>query len=126
MKLLLDTNVFLWYITGDQSLPQKIINQISDENSQLHLSIISVWEIVVKQTIGKIELEFDLFDFIGTNEKNKNLKVLGLQKSHIQKVKTLPLIHRDPFDRIILAQALDEKMEFLYTDHIFDEYLQTL
>lgn len=122
MKYLVDTNVFLWYVSGSNLIPQEFINIIDNPNNEIFISCVTLWEIVIKQNIGKLNLTIDVFQEIEQFEDEGSLQILSLQKKHIITVRDLPFLHRDPFDRILFAQARSEKLRFLYTDKIFSEY----
>jgi len=120
MKYLIDTNVLLWYISGNKQLSAEYVEIIS--NNRVYLSIASLWEIVIKQSIGKLTLDFDIFEKVNTYEEEDSLKIIQIEKKHLLTLRDLNFISKDPFDRIIYSTAKTEGMKFLYTDKIFDEY----
>lgn len=120
MRYLIDTNVLLWYISGNKQLPKEYVEIIS--NNRVYLSIVSLWEIVIKQSIGKLTLDFDIFEKVNTYEEEDSLKIIQIEKKYLLTLRDLDFISKDPFDRIIYSTAKTEDMKFLYTDKIFDEY----
>lgn len=120
MRYLIDTNVLLWYISGNKQLPKEYVEIIS--NNRVYLSIASLWEIVIKQSIGKLTLDFDIFQKINSYEDEQSLSIIQIEKKHLLILRDLDFISKDPFDRIIYSTVKAEGMNFLYTDKIFDEY----
>lgn len=121
MALLLDTHTFIWFINGDSSLPEKVVNKIKNIDNQCYLSIASIWEIAIKLKLNKLSLlaDFDrISDFLDENQ----IEVLPITFSHIQSLNQLEFHHRDPFDRIIIAQGISEELTILTKDHNFNLY----
>ena len=119
MALLLDTHTFIWFINGDSSLPEKVVNKIKNIDNQCYLSIASIWEIAIKLKLNKLSLlaDFDrISDFLDENQ----IEVLPITFSHIQSLNQLEFHHRDPFDRIIIAQGISEELTILTKDHNFN------
>lgn len=121
MNLLLDTHVFLWFITGDNQLPEKIVNQIVDTKNNCFVSIASIWEIVIKLSIDKLEIEGG-FKTIENFLDNNDIEILPVNFRHTKKLLALPRYHNDPFDRMIISQAIAEKMTLISKDRFFNEY----
>lgn len=113
---LLDTCTFLWYIETSERLPyalRELINHVLP--MQVNLSQATLWEIAIKQSIGKLDLPLTSFEL----EKKcgeSQISILSLQSSYFERIKKLPLIHRDPFDRIIIATAIEENLTLLTSD----------
>jgi PIN domain nuclease of toxin-antitoxin system len=122
MKLLLDTHTFLWFILDDKNLSLKVKNLIEDEKNEIFLSIVSLWEISIKTALGKLEINGSYATVINDVIEN-NLEILPLDFAHTVIQNQLPFYHKDPFDRIILAQAMSENMHLLSIDEVFDLYL---
>ena len=119
MRFLVDTHIFLFLINADEKLDKKIINILENPTNSLNLSIASLWEIVVKINIGKLPITRsinELYDIISS----KNISVLNIQKQHLDTYLNLPIIHRDPFDRLIISQAIADDL-ILVTD---DQYIK--
>lgn len=124
MKYLLDTNVLLWYISGDQRLPSAICNIIDDPDNELFVSSASIWEIAIKYSLGHLDLLPDIDTYIETHIFNGGYNILPINALHAKFVSRLPFIHRDPFDRLIFSQSAIEKLHLLYTDSIYNEYMK--
>jgi PIN domain nuclease of toxin-antitoxin system len=121
MEYLLDTHSFLWFINGDDQLSLKAKNTIADPNSIKFISIASFWEIAIKVNLGKLSLDMayqDLRQHIIAN----GFEVLPITFEHTIELTGLELFHRDPFDRIIIAQALSEKLIVISKDGNFSKY----
>jgi PIN domain nuclease of toxin-antitoxin system len=126
MQYLLDTNVLLWYIQGDKRLPQSIQSFISNPENDILISAASIWEISIKYSLKQIELFPDLESYMEKYILNGLYKIINIGSEHAMYVSKLPFHHRDPFDRLIFAQSVIERIELLYTDHIFDKYKSDL
>ncbi|WP_445634273.1 PIN domain-containing protein [Nostoc sp. DSM 114161] len=124
MNLLLDTHTFIWYVTDNSKLSNQVLELINDENNQILFSIASIWEIAIKQSIGKLSFnQPQPFETFITEQLNlNNFSLLNIKLSHIAVVSTLPLHHRDPFDRLLIAQSIVESIPLLSADTIFDVY----
>ncbi len=114
MRVLLDTHVLIWFYEG--SLSQK--NRDLIENSQAYVSVISLWEIEIKRSLGKLEIKGEIYQQF---EKSPFL-LLGISLPHIRQVGTLPFHHRDPFDRMLVAQAQVEGLKLLTDDKRLSAY----
>jgi PIN domain nuclease of toxin-antitoxin system len=122
MKLLLDTHSFLWFVLDDPKLSTLAKSLIENRENQPLLSKASLWEIAIKQSIGKLRLSLPFTSFI-TQQLNLNeIQVLNIAIEHLAVVSTLPLHHRDPFDRSMIAQAMSENISILSVDSSFDAY----
>ena len=124
MKLLLDTHAFLWMINDDYShLRGKTATELFlDENNQLFLSMASVWEMAIKVRLGKLDLHQPLAELIPTQTKLNNIELLDIKLEHTLQTLEIPFHHKDPFDRLIIAQSQDENMTLLSVDSNFAEY----
>lgn len=125
MQLLLDTHTFIWFISGDQALPQRALNAIKDTDNKCYISIASIWEIAIKFSLKKLELKSDfdnIIDFLAAND----IEILPINFQHLQKVIGLEFHHRDPFDRIIIAQGLVENLTIITKDENFPKYTDRL
>ena len=121
MQLLLDTHPFIWFINGDNHLPEKIKSLIADVENECFLSVASIWEIAIKTSLGKLELQsgFDrITDFLFDND----IEILPIKFVHLQTLLKLEYYHRDPFDRIVISQGIAENLTVLSKDEIFDKY----
>ncbi len=116
MMILLDTHAFLWWITDDQRLSNHAREIISNGDNELFLSAASGWEITIKVQIGRLNLPDEPKRFIPEQRKLNFIQSLPIQMSHALHVSTLPDYHRDPFDRLLVAQAQLEGMPILSAD----------
>lgn len=121
MVLLLDTHALIWFVNGDQRLTKKAISLISDINNQCFISIASIWEIAIKISIGKLILNGTFDQFIDLISKNE-IDILPIEIEHLKTLLTLNFLHRDPFDRIIISQALAENHTIISKDENFAKY----
>ncbi|MEH2214868.1 type II toxin-antitoxin system VapC family toxin [Nostoc sp.] len=122
MKLLLDTHVIIWSAGNPEKLSQKVRNLLIDTNNFWVVSMASVWELQIKSQLGKLNLSSSLPNFIETQQRVNNLQILPIELTHVYTLEALPSHHRDPFDRILIAQAIVEKMPLLSIDAVFDIY----
>ena len=121
MRYLLDTHTFIWFIEGDNKLSKKARNEIVDLDNDCFLSIASLWEIAIKSSIGKLNLKIP-FNRIADHLSGTNIELLPIEFNHLQILHNLELIHRDPFDRVIISQAITEGVTILTTDKNFKSY----
>jgi len=122
MNLLLDTHTFLWFIAGNDSLSQKARTLIEDESNRVYLSAASLWEIAIKVSLGKLALSEPFETFIPEQLDVNSVELLGISVSHASRVASLPFHHRDPFDRLLAAQALMEDIPIISADDVLDAY----
>lgn len=122
MDLLLDTHVFLWWVNDADELAPKWRKAIANPDNRCHLSVVSCWEMAIKSSLGKLTLAQPLERFIPEQLQLNDFRLLDLDFRHICKVESLPFHHRDPFDRLLIAQASVEKMTILTADSEFSRY----
>jgi len=122
MKYLLDTHALLWITTNDPKLSKKAKNIYLDAENEILLSIVSIWELAIKSSIGKITFQKDLDDFVDVHIKGNNIEILKIELPHVLRIEKLPFHHRDPFDRLIIAQAIEDNLKILGADNTFDKY----
>ena len=122
MKFLLDTQCWLWWFSQPEKLSAQAIEQIADETNELWFSVASVWEIGIKVAIGKLPLAEQIDDYIFARMTLLGAKSLEITASHALRAAALPLHHRDPFDRMLIAQAQDENMQIISADLMFNQY----
>ena len=122
MKLLLDTHTFIWYVTNSAKLSATAQQLINDGNNEILLSTVSIWEMAIKHSIGKLTFKLPFELFISQQLSNNDFGLLNIQVSHLNVVSNLALHHRDPFDRLIIVQAMVEKIPIVGADQIFDLY----
>ena len=121
MDLLLDTHAFLWFITGDKQLPEKIIKLMGNSDNKCFVSIASIWEIVIKLSLNKLEI-IGGFETIEDFLDNNDFEILPVDFSHTKALLKLEHHHNDPFDRMIISQAIAEKLVIVSKDRFFKEY----
>ena len=122
MNLLLDTHTFIWWSLTPERLSQRVSSLLADPSNELILSVASVWEMQIKLQLGKLNLELPLRELIETQQQRNNLQLLPIQVTHVWALENLPIPHKDPFDRILIAQATVEQHPLLSIDAIFDAY----
>ena len=121
MKLLLDTHTFLWFINDNPKLSATALALLESDHAVL-LSTASLWEIAIKYSLGKLNLSSSYEEFITQQILRTDIDVLSIQISHLTTVSRLPFHHRDPFDRMLIAQSIVEDVPLLSADSIFDAY----
>ncbi len=122
MKLLLDTQAFLWFFIGDASLSPNARALIEDPSNEKFFSVASLWEIAIKVSIGKLILTVPFEEIFPRLLPDHGINLLSLAPAHLSIVANLPFHHRDPFDRVIIAQAMIEQMQIVSVDQAFDNY----
>ncbi len=122
MKLLLDTHTFLWSVGDDPRLSATARQNISDPSNDLFVSIASLWEATVKITIGKMRVPGDSIDYLLPRATQTGVTTLPILSMHLQQLQKLPMLHRDPFDRILIAQSMVEKMVVVSVDSQLRQY----
>jgi PIN domain nuclease of toxin-antitoxin system len=122
VKCLLDTHALIWIVDNDSRLTRKVKSLYLDEDNLFFVSLATVWELAIKISLKKIEIKSDLVDFVGEHIQGNNLGILPIQLSHCFQLQKLDFHHRDPFDRLILSQAIVEGMSIVSADKAFDHY----
>ena len=118
MNLLLDTHILIWALENNPELSEKARNAIIDGNNMVFVSSASVWEISIKKAMGKLKVPDNLF----TELKSHRFTLLNINFEHAQLAGELPLLHKDPFDRMLIAQAIVEKLTLISNDHFISQY----
>ena len=121
MQLLLDTHILIWFINGESQLPEEAKKHIKNLNNQCYISMASIWEIAIKSALGKLQLNIS-FDTLKTLLIHNNIAILPINFEHIQQLLKLPIYHSNPFDRLIIAQAIDEDITIVTKDSKFELY----
>jgi len=122
MKLLLDTHVFIWWDSDPSKLSSRVISLCQDRQNILLLSVVSIWEIQIKQQLGKLDLGLSLARLVEIHQQVNEVKVLPVTLEHVLELENLPIPHRDPFDRLLIAQARTERAILLSHDSVFEDY----
>lgn len=121
MRILLDTHVLIWYLDGNQNLARPSRQLILDSNNAIFVSIASLWEIAIKTSVGKLKVSRSLADILPVLSA-QSFEVLQIMPGHVLQVATLANHHRDPFDRMLIAQAQVEFLTVMTFDEIFGQY----
>jgi PIN domain nuclease of toxin-antitoxin system len=121
MKCLIDTHVLLWYLEGDPTLPLRLADQL-DDAEVIVVSIVSLWELTIKMSLQKIELNKSLEDIQKRLEGDKHFDVLNISFKHLHTLASLPHHHKDLFDRLLIAQAISEDIIIFSADDQFHAY----
>ena len=121
MKLLLDTHTGLWSVNERNEWPSQVRAMLLNEADTLHISIVSAWEIAIKVSIGKLAIEGGVKAFL-TKVEEMPITLLPIAQRHLEIVEALPFIHRDPFDRLLVAVAKAEGMTILTADQNIHKY----
>lgn len=116
MKLLLDTHAFIWYVTADAKLPAAHLAAIRDEANEVFLSVVSVWEAVIKHQLGKLPLPGPPAVWLPEQRRLHTISSLDVNEETMSHLATLPPLHRDPFDRLLVAQALQHGLTLVTVD----------
>ena len=122
MNVLLDTHTALWFFAGDQRLSRKARNTIESEENTRFLSDASLWEICIKQSIGKLRLAEPFETKLILALKRNDIDSLSIERSHLFNVAQLPFHHRDPFDRLLISTALIEDLPVVTNDPAYQNY----
>jgi PIN domain nuclease of toxin-antitoxin system len=122
MQLLLDTHVFLWWVDNDQRLSERARLIITDGANELFLSAASSWEIAIKAQLGKLILPANLEQFISKELDENYITIMPIQLSHTLAIYRLPVLHRDPFDRMLVTQSQFENIPILTADPLIKQY----
>jgi PIN domain nuclease of toxin-antitoxin system len=122
MKLLLDTHAFIWFVEGDSQMSARARQLIEDAQNETWLSVASIWEMAIKINIGKLKLSQPLPLYIARYMTGNGIALLSIDLLHVLRPETMPLHHRDPFDRLLTAQSASESMAIVSVDSTLDLY----
>jgi PIN domain nuclease of toxin-antitoxin system len=122
VKLLLDTHTFLWAVAEPRKISARAATALRNASNELYLSAASVWEMAIKRSLGKLETDVPLGALIEQGREKIQLRLLDVIAAHGVSVEDLPFHHKDPFDRLLIAQALWEEMTIVGADGRFDAY----
>jgi PIN domain nuclease of toxin-antitoxin system len=122
MKLLLDTHTFLWFIEGELRLSKVARNLIEDQANRRFLSIASLWEMSIKVSIGKLKLKMTFIELVKREIYGNEIELVEIQPEHLDELAKLPFYHKDPFDRLIIAQSLVERISVVTKDDAYTNY----
>jgi PIN domain nuclease of toxin-antitoxin system len=122
MNYLLDSHTFLWYVDGNPKLPRRNVEVISNHHNRVFLSFASIWEMGIKNALGKLNFPDDFSTFIHTTLRSKRIHSLEIKMEHIFTAVNFPIHHRDPFDRLLAAQSKIENLPVISNDTMLDKY----
>jgi PIN domain nuclease of toxin-antitoxin system len=121
MIYLIDTHILIWLIIETNKLPKNIFQVLKNKNNKIFISAVSIWEIAIKVSIGKLIFPFELKNII-KEISEMNISVLDITSEHLIKVADLPFHHKDPFDRLIISQSIIENIPIISSENIFSKY----
>lgn len=122
MRLLLDTMIFLWFISQDRRLPEPIREAICDPSHEVFLSVVSIWEAMVKSQLGKLPLPHPPEEYLPKQRARHGLSSLPLDEASVILLTQLPSLHRDPFDRMLICQAMAHGLIMVTVDEKITSY----
>lgn len=121
MRILLDTHLVLWAMAASRKLPRAVKSQLLDSNNEVYFSAASLWEIAIKRGLRREDFRIDLDAFLGALRESGFIE-LPIAAAHAMAIARLPPIHKDPFDRMLVAQSMAEPMTFLTNEAVLAEY----
>jgi len=121
MTILLDTQTFIWFMEDASKLPINVKNIMNNDDNELFLSVATLWEMTIKMSIEKLKLSRNITEIVNLSLEN-GFKILPIETKHLISLFGLKYIHRDPFDRMIIAQSISENIPVISSDGIFKEY----
>lgn len=122
MNLLVDTHTFLWMVSAPHKLSPTARAAIQEPTNALYLSIVSIWEMQIKSQLGKLSLPGPLPDIVQEQQRVNGVRILLIEPNHIYALSALPQHHKDPFDRMLIAQATVEQFTIVSADSAFTTY----
>lgn len=122
MRILLDTHIFLWYITGDNRLSSSIMETIRRPEHEVYLSVVSLWEVIIKYQLGKLPLPQSPEIYLPTQRQQHLIRSLDIDEASIKQLSRLPPLHNDPFDRLLVCQAIEHNMTIATVDQYILAY----
>ena len=122
MRLLLDTHIFLWFISGDIRLSIDWRDSIQDPANEVYLSVVSLWEAIIKHALGKLPLPHSPESYLPAQRARHQIDSLSLDEASVRRLATMPPVHRDPFDRMLVCQATEHELTIVTVDDVFRAY----
>jgi PIN domain nuclease of toxin-antitoxin system len=122
MKLLLDTHIFIWWADQSEKLSPAALSALEDEANELLLSVASVWEMQIKIQLRKLKLSLPLNELVKIQQETNDLTISPVTLTHVLALDALPFHHKDPFDRLLIAQSLKEDLTLVSADARFSAY----
>lgn len=122
MRLLLDTHIFLWFISGDKRLPEGMRDSIRDRNNEVYLSVVSLWEAIIKYRLGRLPLPEAPNIYLPIQRQKHQIASLSVDEASVSQLADLPKSHRDPFDRMLICQAIEHGLTIVTVDDAICAY----
>ncbi len=122
MNFLLDTHTFVWLDNGSSDLSSVARSLIADPANTVFVSLVSIWEIQIKAALGKLALRLPLADIVADQQQTNGIQLLPVTLAHVLEIDTLPHFHKDPFDRLLIAQAQVEQLILITRDANISKY----
>jgi PIN domain nuclease of toxin-antitoxin system len=122
VRLLLDTHTFLWFVSGDSRLPVRTRDLVRSVEHEVWLSVVSVWEVVVKAELGRLRLPGAAWPYVTRQRDRHGIDSLGLEEAAVAHLTKLPNVHRDPFDRMLICQAIEHDLLLVTDDEAVCRY----
>ncbi len=122
MKLLMDTHTFMWWHSEPKRIPKETLTLLQNPDHELILSVVSLWEMQIKVQLEKLTLRDDLEIMVKIQQEQNNISLLPVIFPHILELRNLPLHHKDPFDRLLIAQSKAENAALVSQDSVFKNY----
>lgn len=122
MRLLLDTHAFLWFISQDERLSASALTAIKDSGNEVFLSVASVWEAIIKHSLGKLPLPEPPATYLPEQRRHHRIESLSVDEAAVARLSELPPLHRDPFDRLLVCQALHHDLIIVTVDPVVTAY----
>lgn len=122
MRILLDTHTLIWYADSPERLPKTVRDEITDGHNEVFISVASAWEMTIKVSIGRLSLASPPYQLVADQLVANHFELLQIGLADLQVLQGLPLHHRDPFDRLLIAQAISAQLKFASVDTALDTY----
>ena len=122
MSILLNIQIFLWYISGDSRLPKLVLNAIRAPENTIYLSVITIWEAVTKYQLGKLPLPHPPHVYLPEQRRLHQIASLDVDEGSVAQLGKLPSLHRNPFDRLLMCQAIEHQLTFATADKVLMLY----
>jgi PIN domain nuclease of toxin-antitoxin system len=122
MRLLLDTQIFIWWADNPEKLSKPVLSALADDSNDLLLSVASVWEMQIKIRLGKLKVTLPLAELVHSQQAANDINILPVALPHVLALDTLPFHHKDPFDRLLIAQSIEEDATLVSVDPQFSSY----
>jgi PIN domain nuclease of toxin-antitoxin system len=126
MRLLLDTHIFLWFISGDTRLSPDWRESIREAENEVYVSVVSFWEVMIKHALGKLPLPQPPAQYLPLQRARYQIASLSLDEVSVRRLASLPAAHRDPFDRMLVCQAMELGLTIVTVDPVFVAYPASL